>query len=96
MSCSREETECGIRARARLTWPSPKLMLVNAGEGSKGFRSRIGNGGSDRAAVAGAVGVGELQERGRRARDGELAVVDAAVVGAAEGHEVLGGVRAVF
>ena len=65
-------------------------------EGSKGFRTHIGNGGGDGAAIGSAVCVGELQVRGRRARDGELAFVDAAVVGAAEGHEVFGGVRSVF
>ena len=61
MSCSREETEYGIRARARLVSPSLKPMPVNAGEGSKGFRTRIGNGGGDGAAIGSAFCVGELQ-----------------------------------
>jgi len=69
---------------------------AHAREGSKGFRTHIGNGGSDGAAIGSAVGVGELQVRGRRACDDELAVVDAVVVGYAERHEVLGGVRSVF
>jgi len=71
-------------------------MPVNAREGSKGFRTHIGNGGSDGTAIGSAVCVGGLQERGGRPRDEELAVVDAVVVGDAESHEVLGGVRAVF
>ena len=96
MSCSREETEWGIRARARLAWPSRKPMPVYAGQGSKGFRTRIGNGGSDGAAVGRAFGMSEIQVRGGRAGDGELAFVDAAVMGPAEGHEVFGGVRSVF
>jgi len=61
----------------------------------KGFRTRIGNGGGEGAAIGSAFCVGELQVRGRRARDDELAVVDAALVGYAEGHEVFGRVRSV-
>ena len=71
-------------------------MPVYAREGSKRFRTRIGNGGGDGAAIGSAVCMGELQLQGRRARDDELAVVDAVVVRYAESHEVLGGVRAVF
>ena len=70
-------------------------MPVYAREGSKRFRTRIGNGGGDGAAIGSAVCVGELQVRGRRARDDELAVMDV-VVRCAEGHEVLGGVRSVL
>ena len=96
MSSSSEETECGMRARARLTGLSPKPMPVNAGEGSKRFRTRIGDGGGDRTAIGRAFCVDELQVRGRRARDGELAFVDAVVVRRAEGHEIFGGVRSVL
>ena len=71
-------------------------MPVNAREGSKLFRTRIGNGGSDGAAIGSAVCMGELQLQGRRARDDELAVVDAVIVRYAESHEVLGGVRAML
>ena len=65
-------------------------------EGSKGFRTRIGNGGGDGAAIGSAFCVGELQVRGRRARDGEPAFVDAVVMCCTEGHEVFGGMRAVL
>ena len=69
---------------------------AHPGESSKGFRARIGNGGSDGAAVGGAFRMGELQVRRSRARDDELAQVDGAVVSSAEGHEVFEGVIAVF
>ena len=96
MSCSREETAGGMRASARWASPSPKPMPVYAGEGSKGFRTRIGNGGGDGAAIGSAFRVGELQVRGRRARDDEPAFVDGVVVRCAEGHEIFGGVRSVL
>ena len=62
----------------------------------KRFRARIGDGGIYGAAVGRAFCMGELQVRGRRARDGEPAFVHAVVMRCAEGHEVFGGVRAVL
>ena len=73
-----------------MAWLSPKPMPVYAGEGSKGFRTHVGNGGSDGAAVGRAIGMSEIQVRGGRARDGELAFVDGAVMGPAECHKVFG------
>ena len=69
---------------------------AHAGQRTKGLRPRIGNSGSDGAAVGRAVGMGEIQVRGSRPRDDERAGVDGPVVRSAEGHEVFGGVRSVF
>ena len=49
------------------------LEEAQAGEGSKGLRTRIGNSGGDGAAVGRAVGMGEMQLRGRRACNDERA-----------------------
>ena len=72
------------------------VTKAHARKSSKGFRTHISNGGSNGAAIGRAFCVGELQVRGRRARDGELAFVDAVVVRRAEGNEVFGGVGSVF
>jgi hypothetical protein len=72
------------------------VAKAHPGEGSKGFRARVGNSGSDGAAVGRAFRMREIQVRGSRARDDELAVVDGSVVRSAEGHEVFGGVIAFF
>ena len=69
---------------------------AHPGESSKGFRTHIGNSGSNGAAVGGAFRMGELQLRGSRARHDKLAVMNAAVVGRAKGHEIFGGMRSVF
>ena len=69
---------------------------AHARERSEGFRSRIGNGGIYGAAIAGALGMGEVQVRGSRARDDELAGVNGVVVRSAEEHEVFGGVGSVL
>jgi len=72
------------------------LSVAEPSESLKSLRTRIRQGGRDGTAVRRAVGVRETHRRGSRARDEQPPFMDGEVVSRAEGHEVVGVMRAAF